>query len=133
MAVRIVEWYVKANRNGTTVRLPAPEGEDEANAMAAHLVGFDWHDVKVENDPQFIEVESEGTPGSGVWPTCERCERKHSPFSHEAEGCAHCMAICRKPVAKPRNRSKAKVEPPKPEYQQGMTFEEFKNWLEGAL
>ena len=39
-----------AERGNTVVNLPAQRGDEEAHAMAAHLLGFGWHDVKVESD-----------------------------------------------------------------------------------
>lgn len=46
---RVIEWFVHARRGNTKVTLPAPAGDDEAHAMAAHLVGYGWHDVHVEH------------------------------------------------------------------------------------
>lgn len=39
---RTVEWFVSAQRNHTDVTLAAPEGRDEAYAMAGHLHMFGW-------------------------------------------------------------------------------------------
>lgn len=133
MAVRIIEWHVKAHRNQTAIRLPAPEGEVEAEAIARHLAGFDWQDVEVVYSPH---AAPESDTISKVWPECERCTRKHSPFNHEAEGCPHCMGICRKPN---RGGRQPKAAPPvedtvRPKgFQPGMSAKEFGDWLETAL
>jgi hypothetical protein len=135
MATRIVEWYVNATRNDTTVRLPA-QSQAEAIAMMDHLVKQGWYHANWEHIPLVPEPEPESKVAKhhGAWPVCERCERKHSPFPHEVEGCPHCMAICQKPTVKPPNE----VEPApeveaKPKFHHGMTFAEFKDWLEKAL
>jgi hypothetical protein len=57
MAERIIEWSVYAQRGDTRVTLDAPEGDDEAHAMAAHLIGHGWHHVRVINHSQGIPAE----------------------------------------------------------------------------
>jgi len=136
---RLIEWFVKATRNDTSVKLPAPEGQAEAEAMAGHLRGFDWHDVEVLD--RTIEPEPEPEPKAakhhGPWPMCDRCDRKHSPFPHETEGCPHCMAICQKPTAKVHSSfvtdKPAPVSDERPKFRHGMTFQEFTDWIEKAL
>lgn len=141
MATRIIEWYVKASRNQTSVWLAAPEGRVEAQAMAHHLRGYDWHDVEVVDNsrPVVSEPEPKAVARSrhtGPWPVCERCTGKHSPFTHEAEVCEHCMGNCQKPKAVPQKTSQAETPieaEARPEFRHGMTFAEFKDWLEKAL
>lgn len=129
MVTRLIEWFVKATRNQTTVRLPAPEGQAEAEAMARHLRGFGWNDVEVLDrtlpppEPEAPKVAKH----HGPWPLCERCDGKHSPFPHETEGCVHCMTVCQKPTVKLQSA------PERPKFKHGMTFQEFTNWIEKAL
>ena len=51
-------WTVHAERGNTIVNLPAPRGDEEAHAMAAHLLGFGWHDVKVESDEPIPRIDT---------------------------------------------------------------------------
>jgi hypothetical protein len=135
MATRIIEWFVNATRNDTTVRLPA-ESQAEAIAMMGHLTRHGWYHTSWVHVPLHVEPEPEpkAAPHHGVWPLCDRCTRKHSPFTHEVEGCSHCMAICQPPTAK---KAKTKPEPEavveRPKFRHGMTFQEFTNWIEKAL
>lgn len=139
MATRIIEWFVKATRNDRTVRLPAPEGQAEAEAMAGRLRGFGWHDVEVldRTIPPEPEPEAKVAKHHGPWPVCDRCDGKHSPYEHETEGCVHCMAVCQKPTPKVHNSFKTDspepVDASRPQFRHGMTFAEFTNWVEKAL
>lgn len=153
MATRIIEWFVHATRGDTTVRLAAPEGEAQASSMASNLIEYDWHDVKVENIPHVAQREPDSAP-SRVWPPCERCTRKHSPFDHDKSDCTHCLGTCqagqvvwrqaehRDPeLAKATDNQAVGVRidaspglTPPNSFRHGMTFQEFLDWLkEGGV
>lgn len=55
------EWFVHASRNGRTITLASPDGEDAANAMAESLRRNGWEasatiESTYKNDPRFYPL-----------------------------------------------------------------------------